>query len=492
MRKTIASRLILSVAVTLVLVLGGAAFLGLRTLEELALQQAVEGGERLATTIKRSLRYAMLHDDREGVRNTVRAVGVGEAPLDLRVFNKDGRVMFASQPGQLNHTVSTDADACKGCHHGARAEGVMDPRLRTNVYVDDLGARRLQRIEPVYNESDCSSAPCHVHAPEQKVLGVMDIAISLAPFDARMAESRNTAIGASIAIIALISLIILLLMRRFVTRRIATLVVGTRVISDGNLDHRIPAMGPDEFGQLATSFNGMTEKLQETRGRLLHTEKLASLGRLSAGIAHEINNPLTGVLLHASSMLEQMPADDPRRESLDLIVSETKRCRDVIKGLLDFSRQSRPNKALASVRELADRVLSVLGKQATARGIRLTASGEPVPDVNMDSAQMLQVLLNLVLNAMDAMPLGGPLNLTWRRVDGLVEIDVVDAGGGIPADQLARIFEPFFTTKENGRGTGLGLAVSWGIVEQHGGTIRVRSEVGRGSTFTVSLPLGQA
>jgi two-component system NtrC family sensor kinase len=488
-RRTIAYRVIVYVAATLVVVLGVAAVLALRGLEDRSTDLVFLGGDRLATTLKRSLRHAMLNDDREAIAQAVKAVSAGEEPLELRIYNKDGRVMFASDEAELGRQVPLTERACAGCHQAGRPSGTLDARHRSNVFVAESGGRFFQRIEPIYNERDCSSAACHVHPAGQKVLGVMDLTQSMDSVDEGLATFRRDAIGVAVLVVALTALVILLLVRRLVTRRIGLLVDGTRRISGGDLEHRIPDLGHDEFGVLATSFNDMTARLQETRGSLLRSERLASLGRLSAGLAHEINNPLTGVLLHAGSLMDGLAQDDPRRATVQVVVDETKRCRDVVRGLLDFSRQRAPVLQTTRIGDAIGRALSVMRPQADARGIRFEADGtDDVPEVRADPAQLHQVLLNLLLNAVDASADGAIVRVKARAAgDGGAEIDVADEGSGIPAEQLAHIFEPFFTTKE-GKGTGLGLAVCWGILEQHGGTIRVVSEAGRGSTFTVVLP----
>lgn len=491
MRRRIAFRLVLSVATILLAVLGLAAWLGLGAVEDFAMTEVRDGGDRLAVTIKRSLRHAMLRADSEAIEQTVRTVATGDDPMDIRVFNKDGRVMFSSRPGDQGRRVSVDEAACRGCHQGGRATASLPADQRSDVYTGSDGVRVFQRIEPIYNEPECSSAPCHVHPADQRVLGVMDVALPLARFDAKMQRFRGTAAAVSAVAVVLIAGVIVLLVSRLVTRRIRVLVAGTRRISDGDLAHRIPRMGVDELGMLADSFNRMTAKLEETRGCLLMSERLASLGRLSAGLAHEINNPLTGVLLHASKTLDSLPADDPRRKPMQTVVEETKRCREVIRGLLDFARQSAPCKQQVRVEDVVARAVAVVEPQAARRGVRVETGGGPVPEVIADPAQLQQVVLNLLLNAIDAMPGGGVVKVAWSAEGGNVEVAVTDTGVGIAPELLGRVFEPFFTTKE-GKGTGLGLAVSWGIVEQHGGTIRVSSEPGAGSTFTVVLPAGGA
>jgi len=238
----------------------------------------------------------------------------------------------------------------------------------------------------------------------------------------------------------------------------------------------------------------MTQTLQDTRGQLQQSERLASLGRLSAGIAHEINNPLTGVLLCSSTVLDELPLDDPRREHLQVVVHETTRCRNIIRSLLDFARQRVPQKTAVRIAEIVERAVRIVRNQASIEHIDILYTPPeqcPVPPLYIDSSQIEQVLINLLVNAVDAMPSGGTVTVTCVQVDeAFAEVRVRDTGVGIPPENLSRLFEPFFSTK-GVRGNGLGLAVSWGIVEQHGGALRVESQVGKGATFFVRLPLAR-
>jgi len=490
MRHRIAARLIVAVGLTLAIGLGVGAWVAVRSLEGQVLGEVQSGGERLSDTVKRSLRYAMMHDDREGLAETVRTLAAGQDVAGLRIFNKDGRVQFASDPAVLGGRVPTTDDACKGCHGRGAPVASLDPADRTTIYNDAHGRRLFTRIEPIYNERDCSNAPCHVHDEGQKILGVMDLTLSLAPFDAELRNFRTASLASALVLTLLIALVILGFVHRFVTRRIRALLKGMARVSGGDLEHPIPAMGDDEFGDVAAEFNRMTRSLSEARGHLLHSEKLAVVGRLAAGVAHEINNPLTGLMLISSNLRDATDPSDPRRADLDTISREALRCREIVKGLLDFSRQTPPQRKPARLEAAIDKVLQVLRPQARKTGVEIVEQGDELPEILMDAAQIQQVFLNLLVNAMDAMPTGGTITITRRRVDEgkFVEVDVADSGTGIPSDQLHHIFEPFFTTKE-GKGTGLGLSISWGIAEAHGGTLSARSETGQGATFTLRLPV---
>jgi len=235
----------------------------------------------------------------------------------------------------------------------------------------------------------------------------------------------------------------------------------------------------------------MEQRLRETQLQLLQSEKLRSLGEMAAGVAHEINNPLGGILLYASLLLEDLDPDDPKRRDVERIVQEAVRCKEIVKSLLEFARKSSPDKEPLDVNKALDEGLLFLENQATFHNIRIRKELDPgLPPVLGNPGQLKQVFMNIILNAVDAMHGEGTLPIrTYPSGDGTeVVISFTDTGVGIPPEILPRIFDPFFTTKEVGKGTGLGLSVSYGIVREHGGRIEVESEVGKGSTFKVILP----
>lgn len=490
MRHRIAVRLIIAVGLTLAVGLGVSAYVAVHSLEQQVLGEVLNGGDRLSDTVKRSLRHAMLHDDHEAVSATVRTLAEGQDVAGLRIFNKDGQVQFASDPSVIGNRVPTTDDACKGCHgHGAPVAS-LDPADRATIYRDAGGRRLFTLIEPLYNEPDCSSAPCHVHPASQKILGVMDLTLSLAGIDGELERFRSAALLSALGLTLAIALVILGFVHRFVTRRIRVLVKGMARVSGGDLDHPIRPLGDDEFGHVAEEFNRMTRNLSEARGHLMQSEKLAVVGRLAAGVAHEINNPLTGVMLISSTVRDAMDPSDPRRHDLDTVHREAQRCREIVKGLLDFSRQSKPQRKRARVEEALAQALQVIRVQAGKQQVEIVEEGAGLPEIEMDVAQVQQVFLNLLVNALDAMPEGGRITISRRGVDEgtAVEVDIADSGAGIPPADISKLFEPFYTTKAS-KGTGLGLSISWGIVAQHGGTLTVRSEEGHGATFTVRLPV---
>lgn len=271
-------------------------------------------------------------------------------------------------------------------------------------------------------------------------------------------------------------------------------------VAHGNLDTRVEIQSHDELRELADAFNFMAaalkkrdEKVREfTTRRIMESERLAHIGQLAAGVAHEINNPLTGIVTYSHLLLERASTQNGTRQSLEKIVKQADRCRDIIRGLLDFSRQRKPEKRLSNVNRVLEECVSLVDNQVLFHNIRIVQHLSPnLPQVFMDPSQVQQVFMNMILNAADAMKEGGQLTLTTRYVpvEQMVEIEFTDTGHGIKEADLDRIFSPFFTTKEVGHGTGLGLAISYGIVKEHKGTITVESEEGEGATFTICLPV---
>ncbi len=271
-------------------------------------------------------------------------------------------------------------------------------------------------------------------------------------------------------------------------------------VAHGNLDVRVQIESHDELHELAETFNYMAaalkkrdEQLREfTTRRIMESERLAHIGQLAAGVAHEINNPLQGIVTYSHLLLERAVPQDSNREFLEKIVKQADRCRDIIRGLLDFARQRRPEKRPSNVNRVLEECISLVANQALFHNIKIVKNlASALPPVLMDPSQMQQVFMNMIINAAEAMNGNGQLTLTTRHVptEGAVEIEFTDTGHGIKEEDLDRIFDPFFTTKEVGHGTGLGLAISYGIVKEHKGTITVQSEVGRGTTFTIRLPV---
>ena len=339
-----------------------------------------------------------------------------------------------------------------------------------------------------------------------------------------------TIISLSFAFVMLAAMLVSLLVQRTVYGPLGDLKEGAARLAGGDLEHKIPVRSQDEFGQLAESFNSMMQALRSSRVELedwghtleqkveeatreLHLaqaeaargEKLASVGLLAAGIAHELNNPLTGVLTFSTLVRKQVPDGSPEAEDLDLVIQETRRCAGIIRRLLDFAREKAPEKSYVDLNKMIRKTIELVSQSAQSSGIEIvTEFDESLPTVWMDEDLVDQVIMNMLVNAEHAMEGGGRIMIRTRQRDdyrrkvtnakpvAMAEITIRDTGCGIPPENLQKIFDPFFTTKGVGKGTGLGLSVSHGAVQAHGGDIEVESVVGEGSTFRIYLPVGGA
>jgi len=288
------------------------------------------------------------------------------------------------------------------------------------------------------------------------------------------------------------------------SRPVKQLIEASNQVSQGNLSPEIGPISKSELGVLQKTFKEMLTSLQERDKRqrveseikLLQSEKQASIGKLAGGVAHEINNPLTGIFTFTHMLLRRQDIPEDVRADLETIGQETERVRKIVKGLLDFSRQTELDREPTDVNRLIRFTLSLVENQALIKGVSLNFEpGEGLPMITLDRNQMQSVLLNIIINALDATDAGGSITVasgigvsTSHPGQNGIEILCTDTGCGIPPENLNKLFDPFFTTKDVGHGTGLGLSVSYGIVERHGGTMWVQSKVGKGSTFKVWLP----
>jgi two-component system NtrC family sensor kinase len=604
------------------LVIGIMAVVVMRAHTDQLLFELTQSANQVSETIKSSTHYDMLENRRDDLHRQIRNIGdlKQQGIQKVRLFNKEGRIMFSSDHEEIGTALDERGEACYACHAEGRPLEKLDIQKRSRIFRAPDGSRILGIINPIPNESSCWTADCHAHSQQQKILGVLDVNLSMVQADRQIASSREVLLSMAALAILASSLIIWWLNRRLVLRPVAALLEGTRRVAAGDLTTTISDTAHHELGDLAKAFNAMTHRIAETQRQLTQADKLASVGRLAAGVAHEINNPLTGVLTYASLLAKRYDQDPQTRDDLEVIVRETKRCRGIIRELLDFARPTPPARKPTDINEVVRRSLSVVMNQLSMNHVNLVLDlAADLPEAFAEGNQIQQVVVNLLLNAADAIgPDGGQIHLVTGTVqlepkghslirraccpkghdlmdpsvaiggqasirvlvtvagldlnlnldpiygrfhdvgrDGIavgtlgeyacpvcrkslqeaericpvcgapmfavlagtddpvyectrqgchtsqwpsrdktgakrmVELKVEDSGCGITAEDLPHIFEPFFSNKGN-RGTGLGLAVTWGIIEGHDGSIDVQSEVGSGTHFTVRLPLTPA
>jgi two-component system NtrC family sensor kinase len=479
---------------------------------------------RVSDIIKRSTHYGMRLNRREDIYHIINTIGSEPGIEGIRIYNKRGDISFSTSEGEVGHTVDTQAEACVGCH----TKGMASPASPSNpelirYFTSPQGHRVMGVITPIKNERGCSNSECHAHKPEQTILGVLDVMVSLKELDTHVAEIEQLSYFGGMLMLLVVTGFSALFLWRMVSIPVKRLSRGTEEVMKGNLDHAIEVRTEDEIGSLTNSFNVMTAKLKQTQeelkqlnqtleervrqkteelrraqANLIQVEKMVSLGTLAATVAHELNNPLEGILTYAKLIRKRLQNPDPSaeekeemRSELAMIAAESSRCGAIVKNLLLFSRRKVGEFKAHDIRGLIEQSLKLIDHHLKMHNIALeTEFAEPLPQVRCDAEQIEQALLAMEINAVEAMPQGGTLRIAAvNSPPAAISVTIADTGIGVRDEDLPHIFEPFFTTKREGKGTGLGLAVVYGIIERHGGKISVGSAANRGTTFTMTLPV---
>ncbi|MGB8918046.1 MAG: ATP-binding protein [Candidatus Sulfotelmatobacter sp.] len=520
---SISAKLIGSLLTIMVVIFALLGYLNIRLHRQHLEAATLASAERVSDVIKRSTTYYMLRNDREGLYHSIQTMADEPGMIKVRILDPEGRISYSTDPAEVSHVLDKTAEACYGCHIQSQPLARLNRPDRFRIYRNSGGQRVLGIITPIENQPGCSNAACHAHPADQQVLGVLDTNLSLAKADAQLAVSSTRMFFYTAGAMLIVAVLSWLFVWREVGKPIKALKNGTQHLSEGELGYQIEVRSQDEVGDLAKSFNEMslqlraaneeivtwaktledrvdqkTKELRSAHDHMLHVEKMASLGKMAAVVAHEVNNPLSGILTYsklirkwvASGQTEHEKRDEAM-QCLELIATESRRCGELIKNLLSLSRTAPMNVQSTDLHAVIDRCLLLVRHQLELGAIELQLRlAEDLPRVPCDPAQIEQVLIALIMNAIDAMPRGGNLWIETRlsNDEAEIEITVRDDGAGISPDVLPHIFEPFLTTKESGHGVGLGLAISRGIVERHNGRIEVASELGRGTTFTITLP----
>jgi signal transduction histidine kinase len=304
-----------------------------------------------------------------------------------------------------------------------------------------------------------------------------------------LVEAFNNRVAVIAVLTILVAGILAVPISRWIAGPITRLSEATQKLAQGDMAVRVEMPGGGELARLSMSFNQMVERLQQTQAELLHKQKLASMGQLAAGVAHEINNPLGTIQLYAGALRKELPPDDPHREDLAVILRETDRCKTIVGDLLNFARQQEVLAQPTDIHDLLEQAIAAVRPHPPFEQVEIQRDyAMGLPPIEADPAQLLQVFVNLLNNAAEAIEGPGTIRLITRVQGSAVVIEVADTGCGIPEENMGRLFTPFFTTKGPGRGTGLGLSIVYGIIKMHRGQITVKSQVGEGTTFTVTLP----
>jgi two-component system NtrC family sensor kinase len=522
LRIGIAAKLAVCLLVSGAAILATLGYINLHLHRKQAQELILTSAERLSDIILQSTRHEMMRNDREALYNAIGDIGKEPGIQRIRIFNKEGRISFSTDAEEVGRVVDKQAEACYACH----AQGVPLERLNrpdsARIFPDSQNHRVLGMIRPIRNEPGCASAACHAHPAGKKVLGVIDVHLSLAAVDQQSALQQSLIFWLSAGGILLLCAVSGGFVWAVLHRPIHDLIAGTHRVAGGDMSYRLVTASNDELGELARSFNRMTadldeahaeitrwnreletrvekktEQLEQAYNCLAGSEKMASIGKLAATVAHEVNNPLFGILTYARLCLKELdkPEMDPAARErvlnqLRIIERESRRCGDIMKNLLTYARQAPQRRDLTDVNVIIDRAVTLVRHQFSLQEITLQVNLQPdLPQIVCDAGQVQQVVLILLANAAEATGTGGQIWLTTQAQDSRdVIIRVRDNGAGIPPQIRTHIFDAFFTTKEDQLRTGLGLAVAKSIVEQHGGLISVQSTPSQGAEFVVTLP----
>lgn len=519
MRHSLTYKIITMTCLVILTTMTFYAYLNIREVKKLLLKDTVHSTERISETLIRATNHQMMLNDLPEVYHIMSDAARQEDIESIRLVNEKGRVVFSSNAKEIGTVIAKNSEICITCHLNGETLVHVPYIDRSRVFVSESGKRVLGLSKAIYNEEGCFTAACHVHHHDTKVLGLLDVVVSLEAMQTQLTQSRTWVIFLTMALLLVVALILSIFTQRLVNKPINALLLHTQQVADGELDTTIETTSSDELGELAVSFNRMTTSLkkahneladwnrtleervvqrtlenQQMHAQLARSEKLSSLGQMAAGIAHEINNPMTGILLYANLIADSKEFSPLLKDDIKIVIRETERCAGIVKQLLDFSKETKPESHWSALNGIIEAALSLLEQQLLFRNIVIErAFAQNIPEIYVDPWQLEQVFINIILNAGQSMHEAGSIRIrTGITADKRFALaEIADSGCGIPRETLDRIFDPFYTTKDEG-GTGLGLSVSYGIINNHGGEISVASEVGYGTTITIKLPLSTA
>lgn len=454
-----------------------------RNQQNMLIDTARESTELLLHTVESSIYNTMHLGNVQDVGTILSMVGQHNQLVGVRIFHPHGVILRSSTPSEVGRVVS------------ANDYNIYQSPKNYSIFTLPPHGEVLAMVKPIYNEASCHAC----HGSKARVIGILNINYSLNRTKMQMLNASRIFVMSSIAITVFLALTISFLLVRFVKKPLDNMVDTMLKVEQGDLAVRIVYDGKDEIGRLIGSFNSMVDRLDVAQQELeqLHfqqlerADRLASIGEMAAGIAHEIKNPLAGISAAVTIIKDDMSGDDPRGAILTEVIEQVKRLDKTVNDLLFFGKPSLPELTCVDINGILMTTLKFASQHRGVVQIERNINLQPdLPPVYADGKQMQQVFLNIVLNAYQAMPTGGVLgitsSLTVRNEIEYVRVDVSDTGSGIPPQILEKIFTPFYTTKA--QGTGLGLPICNKLVKLHKGDIRVTSDSSAGTVFTVELP----
>ncbi len=489
-----------------------------------------QNGNNVGSMVEGSLYHSMLENDKSRLQNTLDIINTMSGIDDVNMYDDLGKLVYSSFSSDTSAHSNPD---CLSCHDNLetmfprteKSYRIMEANSECNMNLNDNAHRHLMIRSPILNEKSCYTSSCHAHNESDVVLGSLIIKIPLADLDnAIETSSAKFYLFATITTILLILILILFTNKR-IKNPLNDLVKASIAVANGNKNTRLELKPNqlDDMRVVSRAFNDMLDNLQSAteelqnwsqqleykvqkkseelgaaQNELIHIERIASLGKLASSVAHEINNPLSGILVYTKLIHKQisnpelfLTKKDSILKNLKLIENETKRCGEIVKGLLDFSRKDQEDFEFKHLHEILEETYALMTHPISIANISFLTNFKAKYDYIFCSPnQIKQACVAIIVNASEAVLENGEIIISTRNPDeDNVIIEVSDNGIGIPEDDLQHIFEPFFSTKHDTSGIGLGLAIVHGIIKTHKGKIDVKSELGKGTTISITLPI---
>ncbi len=492
-----------------------------------------ENAENIGSIVEGSLYYSMLENDKAMLQRTLYIIGTMSGIEEVNMYNDQDSLAFTSLSAEKENFGNQD---CKSCHQNfsdmfsatEKAYRIVGGMANCGIAQGDHDRRFLLIRKPILNEKSCFTAACHAHTEEDKVLGSLIIKMPLDKIDNFERKSSANFLSLVTIITGLLMLFLIGFAWRKIKNPLYAIIHASEAVSKGDNSIRLKIKPDllDDLKMVSLAFNNMldniesatfelqnwsqqleykvqkkSEELLEAQNELIHVERIASLGKLSSSVAHEINNPLSGILVYTKLIYKQLNDEEFKHKKkeailkhLKLIEGETKRCGDIVKGLLDFSRKDQDDFEVAKAHELLKATYSLMTHAIKMADINLRLDFMAEDDhIFCSPNQIKQACVALLVNASEAIQNQGEITVKTSNPDNdTFRLDISDNGCGISKENLPHIFEPFFSTKRDQSGIGLGLAIVHGIVENHKGKIAIDSEIGKGTTFSIILPLSKS
>jgi len=489
-----------------------------------------QNGNNLGMIVEGALYRSMLENDRTALQGTLDVINTMSGIDDVNLYDKKNNLVYSS----INNDTTNHSDPdCITCHKNfgtmfsskEKSYRIIDINSECSMNHNNNNVRHLLIKSPILNRPSCSTISCHAHPPDEEVLGSLIIKMPLGGLDLALKDSTT-----NYFLLASFATVLLLLFLFFFTRKkikdpLNAIIKASEAVAKGDRSTRLE-IKPQQLSDMrmvSYAFNDMLDNLQtatnelhnwsqqleykvqkkseelgQAQKELINVERIASLGKLSLSVAHEINNPLSGILIYAKLIQKQLSNQDldPTKKelmlkNLKLIENETKRCGDIVKGLLDFSRKDQDGFEPKHLHEILMETFELMTHPMKIANVNFLADFSAKPDLIMCSPnQIKQACIGMLVNASEAVSENGEVIFRTSNPDeNHIRIEISDNGVGISEEDIPHIFEPFFSTKENASGIGLGLAIVHGIVQNHKGKAEVRSERGKGTTLSITLPL---